>query len=66
MSSINSRSQISGSPSFSDQVIILDAFEERDSKHNPESTLTDATAASRNSPALSGAGSMTTRSIVAG
>jgi hypothetical protein len=67
MPSITSPSLISRAPSVSDQVIIIDAFEEEhDPKHNPESTLTDVTAVSRNSPPLSVAGSMTTRSIVAG
>jgi len=58
---------ISRAPSISDQVILLDAFvEEHDSEHNPESTPPEVTAASGRSTPLSAAGSMTTRSIVAG
>jgi hypothetical protein len=57
---------ISRAPSTSDQVILLDSFEERDSERLPESTLPDVTAASGHSTPLSAAGSITTRSIVAG
>jgi hypothetical protein len=49
-----------------DQVIFLDAFEERDSERKPESALTDVTVASGLSTPMSAAGSTTTRSIVAG
>ncbi|KAF8500365.1 hypothetical protein F5888DRAFT_1381862 [Russula emetica] len=65
-SSINSPSPISRSPSTSDQVILLDDFEEHDSERKPESTLPDVTAASGRSTPMSAAGSITTRSIVAG
>lgn len=57
---------ISRAPSTSDQVILLDAFEDRNPEPQPEPTLPDVTAASGHSTPLSGAGSITTRSIVAG
>jgi hypothetical protein len=65
-SSIGSPSLISRAPSTSDQVIILDAFIEHDSRHNSESTPPDVTAASGgHSTPSSAAGSITTRSVVA-
>jgi len=49
-----------------DQVILLDAFEERGSERKPELALADVTAASGYSTPLSAVGSITTRSVVAG
>lgn len=66
-SSISPPSLVSRAPSASDQVILLDAFEERDSERNPESALPDVTADSGHStPLPSAAGSIATRSVVAG
>jgi hypothetical protein len=59
-------SVISRAHSTSDQVILLDAFEDRDPEPQPESTIPDVTAASGHSTPLSAPGSNTTRSIVAG
>ena len=65
-SSMSPPSLITKAPSISDQVVVLDASEERDSERRPESTLPDVTVASGHSTPLSAAGSITTRSIVAG
>ncbi|KAI0278030.1 hypothetical protein BGY98DRAFT_976600 [Russula aff. rugulosa BPL654] len=65
-SSMSPPSVISRAHSTSDQVILLDAFEDRDPEPQPESTIPDVTAASGHSTPLSAPGSNTTRSIVAG
>jgi hypothetical protein len=65
-SNISPASMISRASSIADQVIILDSFIDRGAfRRSSESTLPDFTASSQNSRAVSAAGSLTTRSVVA-